>query len=300
MSLGRRLPKPLKRVLVPIWNGGHRLFRRAGELIEAVAKRRFETCSACGRFRPMLRRPRLIPPKLIELWGLSPLETESLIRKESLDCLSCKAKLRGRRLAQVILDKFPVGNPSKACRSLKDWSKTPEAQGLRIAEFNRIDGVHEQLTALPRFTFSEYRETALPGSIVDGVRVEDLTTLTFPNESFDLILTSETLEHVADYSKSLREIHRVLSPGGLHIFTIPILPSQPKTFARKQIDPDGNAIDLAAPLFHPGGDIGYPVFTEFGLDASELFEQAGFRVEVRFGPIREVDIAQVFVCEKPS
>ncbi|GAC1337441.1 MAG: class I SAM-dependent methyltransferase [Isosphaeraceae bacterium] len=246
----------------------------------------------------MLRRARLIPPKLIELWGLSPFETESLIRKESLDCLSCGAKLRGRRLAQVILEKFPVGNPPKPCRSLADWSKTTEARALRIAEFNRIDGVHDQLTALPRFTSSEFHDTALPGSIIDGVRVEDLTALTFLDESFDLILTSETLEHVADLSKALSELHRVLAPGGLHIFTIPILPSQSKTFARKRIDSDGNAINLAAPIFHPGGDIGYPVFTEFGLDAPEIFERAGFHVEIRFGPIRERDIAQVFVCEK--
>ena len=246
----------------------------------------------------MLRRPRVVPPKLVEVWGLSPTLRESLIRKESLDCLHCGAKLRGRRLARIVCTHFPAGNPPIACRSLADWVRSPAARSLRVAEFNRIDGVHEQLTTLSHFTYSEYHETAPLGSLIAGVRSEDLTRLTFADESFDLILTSETLEHVADLSTALAEIRRVLAPGGAHIFTIPILPSQPKTFSRKRIDTDGTAIDLAAPIFHPGGDNGYPVFTEFGLDSCELFKHAGFHIEVRYGPIRESDIAQVFVCTK--
>ena len=65
----------------------------------------------------------------------------------------------------------------------------------------------------------------MPGSIVDGFRSEDLTRLTYSDASFDLVLTSETLEHVPDLEAALREIRRVLVPGGRHIFTIPQLPS---------------------------------------------------------------------------
>lgn len=285
---------------MPIWNGGHRLFWRLGELSEAILRRRFETCSVCGRFRPSLRRPRVIPPRLVERWGLSPAETEALILKESLDCLSCGAKLRGRRLARAILERYPIGDPPKPGRSLADWAKSAEARALRIAEFNRIDGVHDRLTSLPGFIAAEYREDHPPGSTADGVRVEDLTALTFADDSFDLILTSETLEHVADLAKALSEIRRVLAPGGAHIFTIPILPSRPKTFARRRIEADQTAIDLAPPIFHPGGDVGYAVFTEFGLDAPEILARAGFTTELRFGPIRDDDIAQVFICVKPT
>ena len=49
--------------------------------------------------------------------------------------------------------------------------------------------------------------------------------------SFDLVLTSETLEHVPDLAAASREIRRVLVPGGRHIFTIPLLPDVPRTFA---------------------------------------------------------------------
>ena len=53
-------------------------------------------------------------------------------------------------------------------------------------------------------------------------------------------------------------------------------------------------------ICHPGGDWGYPVFTEFGTDLPELLAQAGFETEVQFGPVSEDDLAQVYVCRKPT
>ena len=70
-----------------------------------------------------------------------------------------------------------------------------------------------------------------------------------------------------------------------------------ETLAR--LDAEGGRIDLAPPIFHPGGDVGYPVFTEFGADLPDLVRAAGFEVEVFFGPVGEDDIAQVYVARKP-
>lgn len=41
------------------------------------------------------------------------------------------------------------------------------------------------------------------------------------NESFDIVIAFDVLEHVPDYQKALEEIHRVLSSKGLGIFTVP-------------------------------------------------------------------------------
>lgn len=44
--------------------------------------------------------------------------------------------------------------------------------------------------------------------------------LPFPDASFDVVISDQVFEHVMDYPSTLREIHRVLRPGGafLHIF----------------------------------------------------------------------------------
>src|SRR5262249_21410283 len=140
---------------------------------------------------------------------------------------------------------------------------------------------------------------AAPGASVDGLRSEDLTRLTYPDAGFDMVLTSESLEHVPDLNAALREVRRVLVPGGRHIFTVPVLPHTERTFPRAVVRPDGTVEECATRIAHPGGDWGYPVFTEFGADLPDLLRRAGFEVDVRFGPTRDDDIAQVYVCRKP-
>ncbi len=51
----------------------------------------------------------------------------------------------------------------------------------------------------------------------------DLNThpLPYPDASFDLVTCSEVLEHVENYRAVLREIRRVLKPGGLMVVTTP-------------------------------------------------------------------------------
>jgi SAM-dependent methyltransferase len=293
-----RIPGWLKRRLLPIWNGGHRLAWRVGLYGDALVRGRFERCVVCGRWAPILYRRWVIPRRLEELWGLSPRLAEALARKESSECGRCGAKLRARRLARAVLDAYPIGDPPAPAASVAAWVLSAEARALRIAEINVIEGLHSQLRKLPGLSYSEYGEGVTPGTITDGVRCEDLTGLTYPDATFDLILTSETLEHVPDLSAALRELRRVLAPGGRHLFTVPLLPGVPKTFARAKILPDGTLQHLAPPIRHPGGDAGYLVFTEFGADLPELLRQAGFAVEVRFGPTTEDDLAQVFVSTK--
>jgi SAM-dependent methyltransferase len=52
-----------------------------------------------------------------------------------------------------------------------------------------------------------------PGPGVD--RIEDVHHLTFADESVGTVLSFETLEHVADPIRAVREMHRILRPGGL-------------------------------------------------------------------------------------
>jgi hypothetical protein len=289
----------LKRPLLPLWNGGHHLARRAGLYLGAARHQRFGWCEICGRFGPWLYERRVIPPRLEELWGLSPRQAEALARKESSDCSWCGAKLRARRLGRVLLETYPVGTPAAKAGSVRSWVKTAEARALRVAEINRVEGLHEALLGLPQLAFSEFNPTAPPGGLVNGVRSEDLARLTYADASFDLVVTSETLEHVHDLSAALAEVWRVLAPGGWHLFTVPVLPGVATTYARTVLRPDGTLEHKAVEIRHPGGDVGYPVFTEFGVDLPMILEHAGFRTTVAFGPVRDDDLAQVYLCRKP-
>ena len=263
-----------KRVVVPLWNGGHRVGWSIAEYAGAIASGRFERCSCCGWIGPMLLRRRSIPPRLVALWDLSAREAAALARKETLLCAWCGAKLRARRLARVVLEKFPA-----PARSLHDWAARHDARSLHVAEINRVEGIHEAITGLPHLRSSDF----------GGEGSEDLTHLSYADESFDLVLTSETLEHVPNLDAALGEIRRVLKPGGWHLFTVPVRPGTPKTLPRAEVGP---------PISHPGGDWGYPVFTEFGADLVEVLDRAGFATEIHFGPTTEDDLAQVYASRR--
>lgn len=284
-------PEAFKPVLVPLWNAGHRIAGRVRELGYAARHGWFGRCDVCGRFGPWLYRPAIITPRLIALSGLTPPQADALRRKETLLCSWCSAKLRARRLARVVRSRYATGKP---VASLEQWVEQPEVRALDIAEINRIEGMHRVLSRLPRLAFSDYDDSA-----TSDTRHEDLTRLTYADAVFDLVLTSESLEHVPDLSAALGEIFRVLKPGGYHLFTIPVYPGVAKTYARTVVHPDGALEHVAPRIFHPDGDRGWPVYTEFGSDVPELLTAAGFTTEVEFGPNRDDDLAQVYVCRKP-
>ena len=57
----------------------------------------------------------------------------------------------------------------------------------------------------------------LPGPGVD--RVEDVHRLSFGDGSVGTVFALDTFEHVADPLRAIREIHRVLKPGGVTVFS---------------------------------------------------------------------------------
>ncbi|MCM2325890.1 MAG: class I SAM-dependent methyltransferase, partial [Candidatus Woesearchaeota archaeon] len=50
---------------------------------------------------------------------------------------------------------------------------------------------------------------------------QDLTKMSFKDETFDCVTCSEVLEHIYEYRKVLKELKRVLKKNGLLIITFP-------------------------------------------------------------------------------
>jgi SAM-dependent methyltransferase len=55
----------------------------------------------------------------------------------------------------------------------------------------------------------------------------DMTDVPFKDDSFDLIVCVHVLEHVPDDRQAIREMVRVLRPGGLALLLVPIVLEQP-------------------------------------------------------------------------
>lgn len=133
--------------------------------------------------------------------------------------------------------------------------------------------------ACSEFHCSEYFPGRKSGEWIDGVLNEDAQQLSFPDESFDLITSSQVFEHVPDDLAAYRECWRTLKPGGSLIYTVPLH----DTVRTEQVAMivDGEIRWLSAPQFHGSRTTGpnsVPVFWRFSVrDISQRVSSAGFR-----------------------
>lgn len=186
-------------------------------------------------------------------------------------CSACKASRRTRDLARVIahLAAGPdCATLPRALSAMRDW---------RVFEAQAAGSLHDVLRGLPRYACSEYvPELAKPGSCTQaGLRCEDLERLSFADASFDLVVTQDIFEHVADPWRAFDEVWRVLAPGGRHVFTVPVHEGHLTT--PRVCFTDGARVDLLPPVHHgdPVRQGGSLVVTDFGDDLSQRLTQRG-------------------------
>jgi SAM-dependent methyltransferase len=124
------------------------------------------------------------------------------------------------------------------------------------------------------YSYSYYFDDVTPGDTKDGVRCEDLENLTFHDESFDVFITQDVLEHVFHPDRALSEISRVLKRGGIHVFTAPKHKFVLTSFARAELR-DGEIHHLHEPQYHgnPISDDGSLVTWDYGGDFDDLLQQ---------------------------
>jgi SAM-dependent methyltransferase len=253
-----------------LWHRLRRAARRAAEIRDSRA-RGGPRCGTCGFVGRPLHRTALWP-ELIAQWQLDEAWARWMDEREGSRCAWCGSSLRSSGLAGAIVAEVHARHGTRATR-LKTLFREPRARRLAIAEINSAGNLHRYLAACPGLRYSEY------GSRHPAVSSEDLCALSYADASFDLVVTSDTLEHVPDVDAALREILRVLKPGAAHVFTTPVVWDRPSR-QRARLE-HGRIVHLLPPSHHgdphrPSDD--FIVFHEFGADFPERCRAAGFEL----------------------
>lgn len=126
--------------------------------------------------------------------------------------------------------------------------------GSRIVDFGCGDG--SLLLALGGGTGIEINEHAISVARASGLTVEH-SLRDLPDVSADVIVSNHALEHVEDPLKEMREMHRVLAPGGKIVI---VVPCDKPSYRFRLDDPD----------FH--------LFSYSASNLGNLARAAGFRV----------------------
>lgn len=128
----------------------------------------------------------------------------------------------------------------------------------------------------------------------------DITSIDSPDEVFDVILCSHVLEHVIDDRRAMRELYRVLRPGGWAILQVPMDPTRAATFE----DASVTAAPERERLFGQWDHV-----RVYGRDYSARLREVGFHVaavpfaaELDPERVRRCGLdprEEVFHCSKP-
>lgn len=115
----------------------------------------------------------------------------------------------------------------------------------------------------------------------------DIHNITFPDNTFDVILCNHVLEHVRDDIQAMREIKRVLKPGGFAILQVPLFsPLSEKTFEDLSVTDPRERERLFGQSDH---------VRKYGKDYAQRIQQSGLKaVEDDFATNIDLDKAKKY------
>lgn len=120
-----------------------------------------------------------------------------------------------------------VGRRLLFARLIKSWNVPA---GARVLDAGTGTGANLRLLSALGFaevTGLDASPEAIRHCAAKGlgpVELADICALPFADDSFDLVLATDIIEHVADDARALSELRRVLKPGGRLLLTVPAFP----------------------------------------------------------------------------
>jgi SAM-dependent methyltransferase len=180
-------------------------------------------------------------------------------------CMKCRANHRYELIARYLREAFP------------------DIGSMDVLELDDHSPLRTYLSKARSYTRSYYRGNVERGAArADGVVCQDITRLTYPDCSLDLIISSDVLEHVPDVTAAFRETCRVLRPGGAHVFTVP-----PRAVTRQRARVEsGRIVHLEPPDYHrdPLSEEGILAFWDFGPEFPGMFSVSGLTIRAALAP----------------
>ena len=247
-------------------------------MADAVSEQTQLICTVCGTQGPFERGEHRSP-------------------REAYPCPGCRATLRYRDQAALIVDEFGRGQHL----TIERLARSGSLDDIQIYEPALGGPFVKAFSHLPGYRRSYFWEGGTHGEIRDGVAFEDLTNLSFETGSIDMVLTSDVMEHVIDPYSAFKEIARVLKIGGVLVFSIPTewpLPDEGVTRARIA---GGHLEHIHPERYHRAGD-GSPslVVTDFGANIIDELRKYGLKTQIirRSLPLDEAYRNATFIARK--
>jgi hypothetical protein len=188
---------------------------------------------------------------------------ENINFRERLVCESCNLNSRQRFIMGFIMQQYKI----RSVRSIYIQEQVTHFYSI-------LKNILQDVSV----TGSEFLgNNLIPGQNINGIRHEDSMNLSFDNDSFDIIVSNDVLEHVPDIDSALSEIYRTLKPGGKFIFTVPYYYNKTNT-VKRALYKDGQISYNEPPVFHgnPVSPEGSLVIYDYGQDIFQYSKNGGF------------------------
>jgi SAM-dependent methyltransferase len=237
------------------------------------------------------------------------------LARESMGCAVCGTTSRYRSLARGIL-RAVNELAGVSADSLVALKHVQLPRPLRIYDtqtpFYYLTCSYplpDLLAAVPNIEvqLSLYRTKQELGIKLDGkpnLTNQNLERLTFPDASFDIVITSDVMEHVRQDAHAHAEIRRVLKPGGVYLFTVPHTRDVTETLHRVVVhDPADPTQDEYVLEKEYHGDTNDPEnaalsFRVYGTEIDETLRRLGFDIDFTRQDFPEKGIlnTELFYC----
>jgi SAM-dependent methyltransferase len=151
-----------------------------------------------------------LTPSRRERWDAVALSLPDLSGARSTVCY--------RRCEQALVD-AALGDPrGRRVLKLDLWN---EAVNTRLLQWLAARGAQTVGIDISAVTARRARANFERDGLVGRFAQADIRGLPFADASFDFVYTMGTIEHVAEYELAIREVRRVLRPGGRAVIGVP-------------------------------------------------------------------------------